>query len=114
MLIVRMSFAFYVKIVCLLPCVACEIQTNRQTKKGIPHVNFSDGSESHAGRSLAVDLRDISRSAPGFVIHQMLVHLVLNHSVLVETVRDDAGQIIGTRLSASRLVLEWLCVFCSF
>lgn len=78
------------------------LQNARSKRTVIPHVNFSDGSESHPGRSLLGDLRNLQRSSPGYVVHHMLLHLVLNHSVLVETVRNNTGQLMGSRLSASR------------
>ena len=87
------------------------LQASRQRGTGIPHVNYVDGSDSHPGRSLAGDLADVSRSSPGFVVHHMLLHLALNHSVLIETVRDHLGQLTGTRLSASRSVCTAICGF---
>ena len=54
---------------------------------------------------MAGDLADLSRSSPGYAVHHMLVHLAVNHSVLIETVRDSTGQVAGTRLSASRCAL---------
>jgi magnesium-transporting ATPase (P-type) len=81
-------------------------ENNRKSAASLPHVNFTDGSDSHAGRSMAGDLRSITDGpgTPGDLAHHMLLHLVLNHSVLTETVRDNAGVLIGSRLSASRLV----------
>lgn len=35
------------------------------------------------------------------VMHDFLLHLVLNHSVVVEKVRNDQGEVVNTRLSAS-------------
>jgi hypothetical protein len=54
---------------------------------------------------MAGDLADLSRSSPGYAVHHMLVHLAVNHSVLIETVRDSLGLVAGTRLSASRCAL---------
>ena len=34
-------------------------------------------------------------------MHDFLLHLVLNHSVVVEKVRNEEGEVVNTRLSAS-------------
>ena len=39
--------------------------------------------------------------APGDAIHHFMLHLALNHTVLLETIRDEAGTTLGSRLSAS-------------
>ncbi len=67
----------------------------------IPHVNFEDGSESHPGRTMASDSVDVSTGTHGESVFRFLLHLTLNHNVLRETVRDNNGAIIGSRLSAS-------------
>ena len=66
-----------------------------------PHVNFEDGSESHPGRTLAVDSSCPKDGAHGSAIHDFMLHLVLNHTVLVETIRDVEGKVVDTRLSSS-------------
>jgi len=66
-----------------------------------PHVNFRDGSESHPGRTLAADQANPRDGGQGTAIHQFLLHLALNHTVLPEIVRDNQGAIVGSRLSAS-------------
>ena len=67
----------------------------------IPHVNFEDGSESHPGRLLRDDGADPLDHGQGAAIFQFLLHLSLNHNVLRETVRNNGGEVVGSRLSAS-------------
>ena len=77
------------------------------------HVNFCDGSDSHAGRCLAEDAKQLPSepwSGWGFVppdapagaaLHAFMLHLALNHTVLLEKVRGEDGAATGQRLSAS-------------
>jgi hypothetical protein len=90
-------------------------EKGRKASGSIPHVNFTDGSDSHPGRSMAGDMRSMcdGPGTPGDLAHNMLVHLVVNHSVLTETVRDNAGVLIGSRLSASRSGLVTFFAFAS-
>lgn len=81
-------------------------QLEEQRERGrpssaLPHVNFEDGSETHPGRTLGSDARFPNDTAQGTNLHSFFLHLSLNHTVLRETVRDNNGDIIGTRLSAS-------------
>ncbi len=74
---------------------------SRAGDNGIPHVNFTDGSDTDPDRSLAVDARNPVDGGQGTAIHHFMLHLVLNHTVLPEHVRDTSGNVIGSRLSAS-------------
>ena len=67
----------------------------------VPHVNFTDGSETHPGHTLEADGADPRDGAQGAAVFSFLVHLAVNHNVLRETVRNHAGDVIGSRLSAS-------------
>jgi hypothetical protein len=55
--------------------------------KPIVHVTFKDGSDSHPGRSMARDQAETNEHA--YQIHQLLLQLVLNHTIVLETVRDS-------------------------
>lgn len=76
------------------------MKANERAEKPVPHVNFDDGSESHQGRSVEGDLS--RRGTPEHeAMHFFLLHLVLNHSVVVEKVRNENNEVIASRLSAS-------------
>lgn len=46
-------------------------------------------------------------------IKRFMLHLVLNHTVIPETMRDDDGEVIGMQLSASSPDEEaFVCVPC--
>lgn len=75
----------------------------------LPHVNFEDGSDSHPGRTIGSDSRNPSDGGQGTAIHDLLLNLCLNHTVLPEVVRDTSDAIIGTRLSASSPDEEAFC-----
>jgi magnesium-transporting ATPase (P-type) len=80
-----------------------EAEKNQDPKDvcSLPHVNFTDGSETHPGRSMANDARNPSDGDQGTAIFQLLLHLALNHTVLTEVVRGSGGEMLGERLSAS-------------
>ena len=67
--------------------------------RAVPHVNFADGSDSHPGRSLRGDLdraRDEGVGEPGsttYFVHTFMLHLALNHTVVPEKIRNDAGEV---------------------
>ena len=67
----------------------------------LPHVNFEDGSDTHPDRTFEADAAAPADGAAGTAIHDFLLHMALNHTVLPEVVRDNNGGIIGARLSAS-------------
>lgn len=77
--------------------------------RAVPHVNFDDGSDSHPGHTLAGDLAeggvDYGLEPPegsqAHAIHHFLLHLVLNHTVVPEVLRDEDGNETGRQLSAS-------------
>lgn len=77
-----------------------ELRENDARPRVVPHVNFDDGSDSHPGRSVAEDRVD-STSAQGRALHDFLISMALNHSVVPESVRDESGNVIGRQLSAS-------------
>lgn len=69
--------------------------------KTVPHVTFKDGSDSHPGRTIAADQVDSAHPDHAWEIHQMMLQLVLNHTIVLETVRDANNVVTGTQLSAS-------------
>ena len=75
----------------------------------LPHVNFEDGSDNGSGRTVGSDSRNPRDGGQGTAIHNMLLHLALNHTVLPEVVRDRHGAIVGSRLSASSPDEEAFC-----
>lgn len=64
-----------------------------------PHVNFKDGSDTHAGRTLAADVAEGGAQAEA--IHHFMLNMVLNQTVVPEAVTDADGKEVGMRLSAS-------------
>lgn len=72
---------------------------DKNGRRMVPHVTFNDGSETHPGRSI---FRDLNSSSPVQQhLHRFMLHLVLNHTVIPETLRDDDGNVTGMQLSAS-------------
>jgi len=72
--------------------------------RSLPHVMFEDGSESHGGEDQKGRTMEGDREGGGeqaAAIEDMLLHLVLNHTVVPEVVRDRAGNVIARALSAS-------------
>eukprot|EP01138_Halocafeteria_seosinensis_P011049 gb/GECG01011285.1/.p1 GENE.gb/GECG01011285.1/~~gb/GECG01011285.1/.p1 ORF type:complete len:1420 (+),score=171.01 gb/GECG01011285.1/:1-4260(+) len=88
---------------------------------GTPHVNFCD-TDTASTNSLALDSQDLScdDTSPekprdpyayasdgstlwhqGEHIREMLLHLSVNHTVIVETIRDEGGRELGKRFSGS-------------
>ena len=68
-----------------------------------PHVNFTDGSESHSGATLAAALARGDAGGGGdahaAAAHAFMMHLALNHTVVVEATPPAAAA--HPRLSAS-------------
>lgn len=81
------------------------MERTENSKRPLPHVMFEDGSESHGGESQKERTFAGDREAGGDQatdIEHMLLHMVLNHSVVPEVLRDHAGNPTGkTALSAS-------------
>ena len=93
----------------LIDSLAAEKLLGSERGAQLPHVNFEDGSESNPGRTLGSDSRNPSDGAQGQAIHDILLNLALNHTVLPEIVRDSREIITGTRLSASSPDEEAFC-----
>ncbi len=89
--------------------IQAEKLRGRERGAQLPHVNFEDGSEDGSGRTVGRDSKDPSDGAQGSAIHNLLLHLALNHTVLPEVVRDKAGNAIGSKLSASSPDEEAFC-----
>ena len=81
---------------CLIMHVMSGAQPNR-----VEHVNFDDGTDVGSGRTLLGDLGGASGGAQAEAIHRSLLHMLLNHTVVPEVMKDDMGKEVGRRLSAS-------------
>jgi len=67
-------------------------------ERDVEHVNFVDGSDTHPGHTLATALQPVrdGRITPGSRAegaHIFMLHMVLNHTVVPETIRNDAGEV---------------------
>ena len=80
----------------------------------VDHVNFDDGTEDGSGRTLMGDLGGASGAAQAEAIHRVLLHLLLNHTVVPEVMKDDEGNEVGRRLSASSPDEEAFVFACQF
>ena len=80
------------------------IEEDENSPRTTAHVNFRDGSDSHPGRTLLSDSQpakgspEIETTAGNWglheAIHEFMLHLALNHTVLVEeTVDSNTGQV---------------------
>lgn len=74
-----------------------------------PHVNFDDGSDTHPGHTMMGDLA--SGGEQGNMVHDFMLHLVLDHTVVPEKLRDEDGVVTGVQLSASSPDEEAFCFF---
>ena len=87
--------------------LAREMEEHDAHGREVPHVNFDDGSDSHPDRTLRGDLQPAVEGrveGPGttsYNTHTFMLHLVLNHTVVPEKVRNKEGEVVETRLSAS-------------
>ena len=79
--------------------------------ESIPHVNFIDGCDDDADRSLAADMACLRSGVPApdsanednsqaSLIHHFMLQLSCNHTVVPETLKNDDGS-TETVLSAS-------------
>ena len=87
------------------------IEEDENAQRTTAHVNFRDGSDSHPGRTLLADSKP-SRGSPEVesaagqwglheAIHEFMLHLSLNHTVLVEETVDSATGQVQHSMSAS-------------
>jgi phospholipid-transporting ATPase len=70
-------------------------------QRAVPHVNFMDGSDSNPGSTLAGDQQGRSGPYQATELHYFMLQLVLNHTIVLETIRDENDVVVGTQLSAS-------------
>jgi magnesium-transporting ATPase (P-type) len=89
--------------------LAAEKLRGRERGAQLPHVNFEDGSETHEGHTIGSDSRNPADGDQGSAIHDLLLHLSLNHTVLPEVMRDRGGRVTGTKLSAASPDEEAFC-----
>lgn len=81
---------------------------NEAGPREMPHVNYIDGSEDEEGRCLRGPDGDLEGSGAdrdadqAEAVHLFMLHLALNHTVILETVHDRrTGKPSGVQLSAS-------------
>ena len=87
------------------------IEEDENAPRTTAHVNFRDGSDSHPGRTLLADSKpgddspEIESTAGNWglheAIHEFMLHLALNHTVLVEETVDSNTGHVQRSMSAS-------------